>query len=415
MMASNLAGDAPADTFWLRLNRFLGWPARKLHNAFRRFLPGFEENFFGSDAFSRSTARYVWFANQFGHFALGVIAAAALGHATAPLFGCPPLWPVVVSGLVFLGFYVLKEVADTQLELEDTSLPFQPNVLELSNDSLTDTAFVALGYMGAVLWAFFAPTQTFVWPWIGLPSLFAVGFGLYCFSSGRRVLPCRKRLDSSALPGFARLRRFNGKIESTVFGQLERQPGSEGGPKRQSDENSAEAARNVERFLGDPGGILVLSAKDGVSGRTFLALAVGCELVERGKQVRYVTWRTLKHRTFDTEEEGAVPLAKADALVLDNCTASLREIRDMVRARATRMPTHVVVVVDGDLASDERHEELQTECEALHHELGAILEVRVVKGLKVRAPNRRPGFREELVRRDAGRDAGHGVPESVQS
>jgi hypothetical protein len=147
----------------------------------------------------------------------------------------------------------------------------------------------------------------------------------------------------------------------------------------------------VERFVSDSaGGVLVLSARDGVSGRTFLALAVGCELVERGKNVRYLTCRSLTHHTYETEQEGALPLAEAGAVVVDGCTEPLRATLDRISATTARRPSHLVVVAEGERASDKSHGQLHAECEDLKRDLGStVLAVRIVEGLKVRAPNRR--------------------------
>lgn len=411
-MATAAAGQAPAKTGWLKLAELLKVPARVLHDLIKRISPGFEQNFFGSDAFSRSTACYVWLANQFGHLALGVIAAAGPGHAVAYLSGSPPLVPVLVSGLLFLGVYVLKEVADTQIEIEeDPNLPFQLDVFELGDDSKTDTLFVTLGVTGACLWTFFGPAQVPVWPWVAVPFLVGAWLASTCWRAGATVLPCRGRLDASALPGFARLRRFNGKIASKVFGEL-RGTTSEG-KRRTDDEACAEAARDVERFVRDGGGVLVLSARDGASGRTFLAVAVGCELVERNKRVRYLTWRSLKHSTYEMEQDGALPLAEADAVVVDGCTESLSETVRELRRKVAPLPSHLVIVADGGRASDECHGQLQAECKDLEAELGRpVLEVRIVEGLVPRAPNRRRTRRPEADRPAASGYASGAVPSS---
>lgn len=388
-MASDRASHGPGNAIWLFVNKLLKLPARALHTVVKSISPGFEQDFFGSDAFSRSTARYTWSANQFGHLALGVIAAAGPGHVIAYLSDSPPLLPVFACGLVFLGLYLLKEVADTQIEVEgdDETLPFQLNLFELGTDSVTDTAFVALGFAGAWFWAHLGVPLVPVWPWLALPSLFGLVFGWLCVRAALNVLPCRGRLDASALPGFARLRRFNGRIDASVFGDLQ---GSAREGERRSGEACAAAARNVERFVGDPGGVLVLSARDGVSGKTFLALAVGCELVERGKKVRYLTSRSLAHDTYETEQEGALPLAEAEVVVVDGCTGPLRETLDKIGQRTARLPSHMVIVADGERASDKNHAQLHAECGELRRDLRrTVLAVRIVQGLKVRAPNRR--------------------------
>jgi hypothetical protein len=379
-----------------------GWLSRSTHALFRRLqqtVSFLRENLVGSDAFSRNTAVYVWITNQFGHFAVGLIftfivtlaAQWVIAHAgyLPPDLVTGTLYGAILVVLVYAG----KEYGDVAVETNEAGLdgrprPFPLPLKELVEDSATDTAFVGLGAVVAHLATYRVVLGE--WPWWSWSSAILAALAFFCVREARRVLPCRKRLDNSALPGFARLRRYNGAFREI---QLAAQAASPTVPVlpavpvdsvrlRPGQADSTAAAKRIGDFIHGAGGILVISAEPNKTGRTFLAIALGCEFAARGSGIRYTTWRSAQRPAVDDEQEGALQLDSAEVVILDDCVVALDEVYKRVSNCRLR---HLVIVV-----ADETAATIKRACESLQQRAGStVVSIRITESFKVRQVARR--------------------------
>lgn len=234
---------------------------------------------FNSDVYTSYTAWYTWTSNQCAHMGLGcAIALIALGLVT---------WFGEHRWALFL-VYPWKEALDFWLAARVNKPPFRMRWSAILADCLTDLGFVSLG----VLIASLAP--------LDLKDIFAVLTGtavlvaiaFLCWKRGKQAF------DKSGLPYLFRLATFH-----------------------PADWTAAEAP--VRNFLAEKGmAHLVLFGSYG-SGKTSLAVGIGCEALEKAARVRYLAaGRMLEELggppSEPSSDDEPLTVAEANMLIVDD-------------------------------------------------------------------------------------------------
>lgn len=257
----------------------------------KRLKAGGFGQFLGSDVYVGYTARYVWQANQLGHFALGF----AIGHLLywlcigvfwllsltgwfaygcgAAVDPCHPIggfvdvgWiPLVVIGL-FVLLYFGKEYADFLLAKHTYGATFPLDSIEMKRircDGIVDAGFVALGALLVVV----APPAVFV--------PLAVGGGI-AYLVRNRELKAKDFLDRVNLPFFYALPVFVRDLN-------------------RDDRREQQLAAAIRQFARGATGAaqhLLIAGPKG-SGKTCLGAGVGAELALNAKKALFHTYTAL--------------------------------------------------------------------------------------------------------------------------
>ncbi|MBU6166737.1 MAG: hypothetical protein KGQ52_11505 [Alphaproteobacteria bacterium] len=201
-------------------------------------------NLFSSDVYQNYTATYAWASNQTAHLGLGcVVAMIALAL-------CP--WLAEHLWLMFL-VYPAKEGLDVWLARRLRGSPFPVPLREILIDSATDLGFVSLGIALAVLQPLHPASLA---AWAGVALAFAA-------LASRHFIAGKRAFDKSALPYLFRLGGFRATWR--------------------------DEADVIRAFLDGNGPPHLLLVGQRGSGRTTLAVAIGCELANRLQLVRHVS------------------------------------------------------------------------------------------------------------------------------
>jgi len=233
---------------------------------------------FASDVYQSYTASYTWSSNQAAHLGLG-FCAAALALGLVP-------WLAEHRWILFV-VYPLKEARDVVLAGRMAVSPFPVPRAQVLVDAATDLAFVTMGIALAAMLPL-EPGEAILW----LCVLAALAFLAW-----RRFGPEKRAFDKSALPYLFRLGAFRASW---------------------SVEEPA-----VRRFLrGEGPRHLLLVGKAG-SGRTTLAVAIGCEMTVRQGYARYCSAGFLAEhiatgRTAPSEPVEPWTIDEAELLVVDD-------------------------------------------------------------------------------------------------
>jgi hypothetical protein len=247
--------------------------------------------FLGSDVYVGYTARYVWQANQLGHFALGF----AIGHllywicvgitwlvsltgwfahaCTALVNPCQPIFGFLDVGwipLAAIGLFVLlyfgKEYADFLLAKHTYGATFPLDAVEMKRircDGIVDAGFVALGALLVLI----APPAVFVPLIVG---------GAIAYLVRNRELGAKDYLDRVNLPFFYALPVFVRDLNRDS----------------EREEQLAAAIRQFARGAEGAAEHLLIAGPKG-SGKTCLGAGIGAELALNAKKVLFHTYTAL--------------------------------------------------------------------------------------------------------------------------
>jgi len=345
-----------------RAYRLLRPLAAAILGGLNRACPSVVRDLFGSDIFHRNTSRYAWLANQFGHFCIGILFVGAGwllgwiwagGPAICPDCGKRPcciafdestvrLIAIVTAFVLVLG-YVMKEMADAVMELDDRRrdrggeaaaeagvtgkdperlLRFTWTEAEIGADGLIDTGFVVLGVLTSIIILHLPPSPPMPGVlWSALIAAATLGTTVLWLAPG--ILRKKQAFDNSALPNFSRLHRFNGEVEAVSV-----RPGiaSEASADwRRKVEELFEASSNKERF------VVIVSAAKAVRGRTTLAIAIAWDVIQQmDRSARYTFWDDYRQIHSDDRTEDTVHPGMADILIVDNVQPSPAAVSDLV-------------------------------------------------------------------------------------
>lgn len=152
---------------------------------------------FGSDVFVHYQSKYVWQANQVGHFAIGFVFASILSWAFSSSGASSVCYYAACAILILL--YAVKEYIDLLIAKRQANKGLFPlEKRELRLDMAADTWFVGSGVSVAA--------AAHVTPWYGL---IAAIVAIAAFVRLRKVfLPAKESLDRAALPFMFRLCNF---------------------------------------------------------------------------------------------------------------------------------------------------------------------------------------------------------------
>jgi hypothetical protein len=290
--------------------------------------------FLGSDVYVGYTARYVWQANQLGHFALGFAIGHLLYWICVSLYGfgalvgwfagdcsalvrpCAPLagfidvgWvPLVVIGL-FVLLYFGKEYADYLLAKYTYGETFpldEAEIARIRRDGVIDAGFVALGALLVVV----APPAVFI-------PLIAGGVAAWFVR--RRELKSKDFLDRANLPFFYALPVFVRDLNRD--GQREK--------------DLASALRRFARGAQATAQHVLIAGPKG-SGKTCLAAGIAAELALNAQNSLFHSYTALLEvnpdgafKEGDEFAEDGRPnhlgLADAKFLVIDEVPPAFKE------------------------------------------------------------------------------------------
>jgi hypothetical protein len=288
-----------------------------------RFVPSESvHRWFGSDIFERYTTEYTWYANQFGHFALGLV-AATLAAWIGRLFSQHGWWIIaacIVAAL--LALYIGKEAADW-LMVKQMKSPFAIDFDEAIKDSGADIYFVCFGAVFGLLAAghwlaalgILNADGPLIANVVGDVLPFAIGFGIAWWLRNRYV-PGKIHFDKSDLPFYYRLPSYRGSL--VLRGQ----------PSTEDNERAAVgviegAARDDER----PRHLIIYGPRH--SGRTAMAVGIAVSLTLRLRKIRYLTMARLTHNLPSELRPGSFkdpthwPVKEVSHVIIDDATTLL--------------------------------------------------------------------------------------------
>ena len=236
---------------------------------------------FSSDVYQSYTASYTWTSNQTAHLGLGfILASIALA------------WFPELRGVWWVLFvpYFLKELYDAYLTWKINKGPLAIERAEVWWDGVADFTFVSLGVAYALL------ITGGVWH----HAVFFVALAAAVLVFGARFIPEKRAFDKSKLPYLFRLGTYHCRnLGADLAGEID-------GFFRQ---------RGETRHLllhGNPG-----------SGRTTLAVGIGCEAAIRHGYVRYLPFPKLIEElgTSGRVSKPSEPWSfdEADILIVDDC------------------------------------------------------------------------------------------------
>jgi hypothetical protein len=230
-----------------------------MNNKAKRIWKQFWKDVWGKDANRGVTLSYSWLANQFGHVALGALAALVFyaifliwsdDQEKRELFG---LWCSV-------GIWIVVEIimfGTTYKKWRQTeNYPFRPNLKFLTLDLLTDLGYFQLGAV-----VFYLPhhmDNMIVWyAFVGLLTILFIAF-IYWFD-------IRIHQQEAHLPFSFHLARWKGKMDPQMMQEIE---------------DFTNGKSPIRHFL------LFGEVK---SEKSALAVAIGNEMVNRKNKTYYVT------------------------------------------------------------------------------------------------------------------------------
>lgn len=277
---------------------------------------------FGSDIFERYTTEYTWYANQFGHFALGLV-VATLAAWIGRLFSLGAWWIIAACiVIVMLALYFGKEAADW-LMVKRMKSPFAIDFDEAVKDSGADIFFVSFGAAFGLLasgpWlialGILSVDSPLVATVVGDIVPFAVGIGIAWWLKNRYI-PAKIHFDMSDLPFYYRLPSYRGSL--VLRGQ----------PSTEANENATvrvieSAARDDER----PRHLIIYGPRH--SGRTAMAVGIGVALTLRLKKIRYLTLARLSNNLPNELRPGSFkdpthwPAEEVTHVIVDDATTLL--------------------------------------------------------------------------------------------
>ena len=285
---------------------------------------------FNSDVYTTYTAWYTWTSNQSAHMGLGCAVALIM-------LGLVP-WFADHRWAMFL-VYPWKEALDFYLAWRVNKPPFAMRALYILADCVTDAGFVSLGVLIVALspieWRDLIPIA------VAVAVLLAVAM-LY-WKRGK------KAYDKSGLPYLFRLATFH-----------------------PADWTAAEAP--VRSFLERLGADHLVLFGSYHSGKTSLAVGIGCEALEKGSLVRYLAaGRLLEELGSPSSGPSAadqpLTVAEADLLIIDDVMAlaalaplanglkgkrciwgvtSLANVNDIAAAIQSALPGATLALIDVD-------------------------------------------------------------------
>ncbi len=171
-------------------------------DAKKSWLEKLPADIFGSDVFVDYQSKYVWQANQVGHFAIGFVFASFLSWAFSSSGASSVCYYALCAILILV--YAAKEYIDLLIAKRQANKGLFPlEKRELWYDMAADTWFVGSGVGVAAV--------AHVTPWYGLIAAIAA---IAAFVMLREVfLPAKESLDKAALPFMYRLCNFPKTID----------------------------------------------------------------------------------------------------------------------------------------------------------------------------------------------------------
>ena len=232
---------------------------------------------FDSDVYTSYTAWYAWRSNQCGHAGLGCIVSLA-AITFVPWFD-EHRWAL-------FAFYPFKEAFDFWRAVKVNKGPFPVPWRVILADCVTDTLFVWLG----VFITYLVPLS--LWD----IAVIAIAIAVVLAIALPYWRPSKRGFDKSGLPYLFRLATFYPA-------------------------NWEAAKAPIRDFLNQKGvGHLVLFGPH-ESGKTSLAVGIGCEAIEAGKNVRYLSaCRLLEELSAPQRPDPDEPwtVDEADVLIVDD-------------------------------------------------------------------------------------------------
>lgn len=308
--------------------------------------PSLQRLYFGSDIYERYQSTYTWFANQFGHFAIGIVIAFVghlAGSLSEELFGGDSLYFAIPIWSVLLLIYIAKETADYIIADGFQGL-IAIDRRELLLDGATDVGFVTLGLLTtlAMIYGHWSAG-------VGMVVLSLV----YGVAMSRLFIPAKELFDQSGLPLYFRLERFERHLVGHYGDtRLTEAPGA--------NEQTKAAARALEGFIENgcdqdqrPGAAthVAIYGPPG-SGKRSLGIGLGVARVLRGRKVRYVTATRLLHdKRLAEGQPGTIGLKEADTVIVDDIATEFASRagpgEGMIAARLSGVPPWIPDALSG--------------------------------------------------------------------